>query len=325
MRLFRPRISWRVVVITCIALLLGGAALTVRPDGLILPNPGARAVDRHAFTWRSRGGRVHTMDLWHPSDVRPGETLAVLLFSPGYEQSPPAYDRLIRRMAARGYAVLAVRHQYSEPFSFATQVGPLASDLLDGLDFATSRQASGDMLFGRMNLRRVGAFGHAFGGAIAAEVCTRDARVVAGMDLDGSIFGRALRNGTPCPFFLLMSALPWTENFRREPPKFSVNRDPGHIHEQMLFDRSATAYWLTVSGLEHMSFADAALASSARDRFTVRLGLRLDAARTHELTARYLSAFFGRYLRNESDTALLDQSPYPFATLRRRVAPSARH
>jgi len=259
------------------------------------------------------------MDLWHPSDVRPGETLAVLLFSPGYGQSPPAYDRLIRRMAARGYAVLAVRHQYAEPFSFATQVGPLASDLLDGLDFATSRQTNGDPLFGRMNLRRVGAFGHSFGGAIAAETCTRDARVVAGMDLDGSIFGRALETGTPCPFFLLMSALPWTETFRRESPKFYVDRDQGRIHEEMLFDRSATVYWLTVQGLEHMSFTDAALAEATRDRFTVRVGLRLDAARTHELTARYLSAFFGRYVRNESDTALLVQSPYPFATLRRRV------
>ena len=260
------------------------------------------------------------MDVWYPANRQATDTLPVLLFSPALDQTPAVYHGILSAIAAKGYAVLAVRHQYPEPFNFATQVAPLAFDLLEGLDFATRRQAEHDPVFMPLDLRRVGAFGHSYGGTVAIEACTRDSRIAAAMDIDGTVFGRAVVNGAPCPVFLLFATLPWTERFRREPPKFLVGHDRARIHEEMLYARSATVYWLIVRGLDHMSFTDEALTPGVAKRFAARTGLLLDARQTHAMTERYLSAFFGRYLRTASaDTAILERSPYNFATLRRKL------
>jgi dienelactone hydrolase len=46
-----------------------------------------------------------------------------------------------------------------------------------------------------LDLHKVGAFGHSFGGATALEVAQRESRVRAAIDLDGDLFGTLAREG----------------------------------------------------------------------------------------------------------------------------------
>src|SRR4029077_16770939 len=49
----------------------------------------------------------------------------------------------------------------------------------------------------RLDLTRVGIFGHSFGGAKAAQFCSRDPRCKAGIDVDGSLHGSVIQSGIP--------------------------------------------------------------------------------------------------------------------------------
>src|SRR5947209_15017093 len=57
---------------------------------------------------------------------------------------------------------------------------------------------------GRMDLQRLGMFGHSFGGATALEFCHEDSRCKAAVDVDGIPFGRVVPQGLskPCMFLL---------------------------------------------------------------------------------------------------------------------------
>jgi predicted dienelactone hydrolase len=61
-------------------------------------------------------------------------------------------------------------------------------------------------LAGSMDTRRVGMFGHSFGGGTAAAVMHADRRFVAGVNLDGFIIGPVATGGLDRPFLLLGSS-----------------------------------------------------------------------------------------------------------------------
>jgi hypothetical protein len=57
----------------------------------------------------------------------------------------------------------------------------------------------------KLDVTRVGAFGHSPGGAEALQFCHDDSRCKAGIDLDGAPFGTVVRTGMSQPFLFLMS------------------------------------------------------------------------------------------------------------------------
>jgi pimeloyl-ACP methyl ester carboxylesterase len=58
---------------------------------------------------------------------------------------------------------------------------------------------------GRMDLQRLGMFGHSFGGAAALQFCHDDSRCKAALDLDGIPFGSVVREGLTKPGMFLLS------------------------------------------------------------------------------------------------------------------------
>src|SRR6266851_5629576 len=58
---------------------------------------------------------------------------------------------------------------------------------------------------GRLDMTRVGVFGHSFGGATAAQFCSQDSRCKAGIDVDGSLHGSVIQAGIHKPFMFLLS------------------------------------------------------------------------------------------------------------------------
>jgi hypothetical protein len=70
---------------------------------------------------------------------------------------------------------------------------------LDRLAQLNASDASGKFK-GRLDMTRVGVFGHSFGGAQAAQFCHEDSRCKAGIDIDGAPSGSVIQAGIDRPF-----------------------------------------------------------------------------------------------------------------------------
>ena len=66
---------------------------------------------------------------------------------------------------------------------------------------------------GRLDLHRIGVFGHSRGGATAADAMLSDRRIGAGVNLDGGMWGPVVKRGLDRPFGLLLV----NEDRRRQP------------------------------------------------------------------------------------------------------------
>ena len=70
-----------------------------------------------------------------------------------------------------------------------------------------------DAIAEHMDLSRVAAVGHSFGGAAAAEACRRDPRFRVGVNMDGWMFRDVTHDGIPRPFLFLIEDDPlWFKN-----------------------------------------------------------------------------------------------------------------
>src|SRR5438445_11803055 len=75
---------------------------------------------------------------------------------------------------------------------------------VDQLERLNASDVSGRFL-GRLEMQRLGVFGHSLGGAEALQFCHDDSRCKAGIDVDGAPFGSVVREGFSQPFMFLMS------------------------------------------------------------------------------------------------------------------------
>ena len=78
------------------------------------------------------------------------------------------------------------------------------SFVLDQLERLNASDPTGRFV-GRLNIQRVGAFGHSLGGAEALQFCHDDSRCKASLDLDGAHWGSVVREGLAQPVMFLMS------------------------------------------------------------------------------------------------------------------------
>lgn len=140
-----------------------------------------------------------------------GRRWPLILFSPGAEAPRAFYTGLCVELASRGFALAALDHPYDSPV-VRLAAGRLVTDArlfartvrspAEGAAFMAASQAqrAADLRFAldqlgreplgaRLELSRVTAAGHSFGGASALEFGLGDPRVVAVINLDGTIYG----------------------------------------------------------------------------------------------------------------------------------------
>src|SRR5262245_40180975 len=155
----------------------------------------------------------------------------------------------------------------------------------------------------RLDLSRVGLFGHSFGGATVAEFCRVDARCKAGVDIDGAPHGKVIKAGLRQPFMFLLS------DHRRDvdPDSRQVKADIQSIYDTLPADGR---FALEIKGAFHFMFSDdGAVRKSSVVRGVVRLlgRLQIDARRQLAVTSYCLRTFFDAYLKGlgESRPAIL--------------------
>ena len=179
--------------------------------------------------------------------------------------------------------------------------------VLDRLERLNDSDASGKFT-GRLDMTRVGVFGHSFGGATAAQFCHDDSRCKAGIDLDGAPFGSVIREGLDQPFMFVLSDQIHSDDAE-------TRRVLGDI--QSIYDRLPAdgRLRILIRGANHFLFSDdGALLKSHIVMGTLRtLGIvGIDGRRQLEVTAYCVRSFFDAYLKGAGGAGLRIASPlYP--------------
>lgn len=140
-------------------------------------------------------------------------------------------------------------------------------------------QRTDPLLAGKLDVTRIGSFGHSFGGATALEVCRVDARCRAAVDMDGGLYGDSVTLPAVRPLLLMTSA--------------DSNRYPSAIAKwkQLMANARTDAYWFELPHSTHLSFTFAQLLSP----FLAPAGF--DPRRGLHTVDKYLRGFFDTYLR----------------------------
>ena len=174
---------------------------------------------------------------------------------------------------------------------------------LDQLGRLNASDSSGRFL-GRLDMQRVGVFGHSLGGATTLQFCHHDSRCKAGIDLDGAPLGSVVSEGVTQPFMFLLS------DHQREPESETrpIEARIRSIYDRLPADRRL---YVRIPGAGHYLFSDP-VRSPLLMRVLRTLGIvRLDGRRQIAITAHYISTFFDVYLKQAPASNLQRQPDYP--------------
>jgi dienelactone hydrolase len=182
---------------------------------------------------------------------------------------------------------------------------------LDQLERLNASDPSGRFV-GRLDMQRVGVFGHSLGGATALQFCHDVSRCKAGIDVDGAPLGNVIAEGVTQPFMFLLSDHRGESTDAQTPE--AIRQAGANIHS--IYDRlpSDRRLMVMIRGAGHYMFSDngAMLKSPPVMRVLHTLGfVRLDGRRQVAVTAHYISTFFDVYLQGAPTSKLQSQPEYP--------------
>jgi len=152
------------------------------------------------------------------------ERFPVVIFSPGLGTSYFLYQSILEDVASHGYIVVGVNSPNSALTSFPDGHIRVASDSEDEVEESKyNQEAADDLTFvvnhlreldnnsdlpfaGRVDFKRVGCFGHSFGGAASIQTGIQSSQVAAAIDFDGSVWGEAYKRPISKPMMLVGTA-----------------------------------------------------------------------------------------------------------------------
>jgi len=231
--------------------------------------------------------------------VSPQKSWPVVLFSPGYGAPRFGYTGLLTELASRGFVVVALDHPYE---SAVTQLadGRIAANIAPhgnlgaymasqqdiraaDLSFVLDRLAAGALP--DLDLTRVYAIGHSFGGPSAVLAMTRDPRIRAAANLDGTPYGSLPEQKLDHPYLLIESDYAETPH--------GDNYLAGNA--SLLANDSAPTRRLTLVHANHYSFTDMPLLFNPPGRWalTLVMGGERGPVATQRQTADELTKFLG--------------------------------
>ena len=278
--------------------------------------------------------RVRTHSFPDVAVAGDNQVYPVIVMEPALGRMPTDYTVYAESLASHGYVVFGINPTYSANLTVfpngrvaprtakgsmppnataeelrrdAERIGAVwqhdVEFVLDHLDALDSDQ--GGMFHRRLDLTRIGLFGHSFGGGTAFEVCAKDARCKAGADIDGRLWSGIHSHVMQRPFL------------------FIAEEGCGHhcetMREKYLTARAST-YYLTIKGAKHFNFSDLPLRLSpiVRSLFGGYIG-DIEPERGLEISNAGLVAFFDETLKGDRAKPLSTiLAGYPEVRLRTR-------
>ena len=218
--------------------------------------------------------------------------------------------RVIRRTAQNNPELCAEQPQPQQARCMSRLLTAWTADtgfVLDRLEQLNRSDESGRFT-GRLDMARVGVFGHSFGGAATAQFCHDDSRCKAGIDIDGQPFGSVIQTGLQQPFLFLLS-----DHGKASDP---VSRQI-LANIQSIYDRlpAGTRMRIAIRGAGHFLFSDdGALLKSRILMGALRMFgvIGIDRRRQLAVTTYCVHSFFDAYLKGSGDSRPAIASPlYP--------------
>lgn len=281
--------------------------------------------------------RVHAHGIGDAAVAQDQRSYPVIFLRAGLAALTTNYTSLAEDLASHGYVVVGFDAPYrsfvvvlpdgtviaraprnnAELFAGAEQqqlavrlVEAWSADMRFALDRLERLNASdpASLFSGRLDLRRVGVFGHSLGGATALQFCHDDPRCKAGADVDGAPLGSVLAEGVTQPFLFLLSSH-GNEPVEETRPVLANIRS---IYDRLPPDRRVE---IEIRGANHFLFSDdGALLKSPALRRTLRIFgiLGIDGRRQLAITSYCLRTFFDAYLKRTGPSPqMLSSSLYP--------------
>jgi len=251
----------------------------------------------------------------------------LLVFSHGMDRFRNGNTFQVEELASHGYIVAAIDHTYDAAATVFPdgRIAYSSSQFDDGIPALDARMPVwiSDVTFvldqlerlnkgvpdsqfrGAIDMKRIGMFGHSYGGATAMQMLLHDERVKAGIDMDGGLYGiRAPEQGIGKPF-MLMNAQDTEMQYQqavKNPSDMSLDSYEG-IWQELLHRRQLAlaggGYSLTIPNTDHMSYTDFPLYSRL---FT---GKEEEIRYIHRIICDVSLSFFDKYVKGD-DTIVLD-------------------
>jgi predicted dienelactone hydrolase len=208
------------------------------------------------------------------------------------QRDPEAFVVFEKMRNAKSYEEQeAVFRQSNELMPKLLVEGPRiwADDISFLIDELENINQDNSLFSGKMNLEQIGVFGMSMGGIASGQVCITDKRCMAGINMDGGIYGDFLDTKISQPFMFMSS-----ERYRGYDNIFS-----DHVNNSV--------YTITIHGADHYNFHDLSILDPSFDR----LG-EIDGYRMLKIINDYTLAFFNKHLKG-IDSGLLNDpsSEYP--------------
>jgi len=173
-------------------------------------------------------------------------------------------------------------------------VNQWAEDISFVLDqFQGFNEAGDNPFFQKLDLERVGVYGHSTGGGAAIQFCGVDDRCKAVLGMDPfmrPVSAEVIENGISQPSFFMFSQS-WTD---------LVDSRNNKLFNQFYPNTENNAGVISIMGTKHFDFSDLPLLSP----ITPQLGLKgpLNGRRVTEIVNTYLLDFFEMTLKNKSSS-----------------------
>ncbi|MDI9836174.1 MULTISPECIES: alpha/beta hydrolase family protein [unclassified Streptomyces] len=280
---------------------------------------------RHLIRLRAPGAAVppeviSRVRTWAHSGARPASgRFPLVVLSPGFSFPRSTLTGLADDLASRGYVVALVDHPYENAGTTLPDGRTLPCVLCEeppegGMRaVAESRAVDVSFVLDRLtgprpgwrharviDARRVGMGGHSIGGDAAAATMAADARVRAGVNMDGTFFAPVPARGLDGRPFLMFGA---------------TDRTADRTWDDAWASLDGWKRWTTVTGADHGSFTDVPLLGELAG---IPDTAALPYARGAHLTRAYVAAFFDRHLKGLPRPLLDGPSPaYPEISVRR--------
>lgn len=249
-----------------------------------------------------------------------------IIFGHGYGVSRGLYSFLCEEIASHGYIVAMVMHTYvTQVTRFADRreivvdvesmrkKGPaLLETCFTDIEFMLNQASSG--AFGGItpicNFNNIGIIGHSLGGIMASQVCKCDARVKAGISLDGPLYKPNAMVPLHKPF-MFMIAPTFYDGYDYEEnlaiigmTKSEFDQSFAQSIETFCQKNAAPSYKILLKDAEHSTFTDATvLTRFAKEIFNTKdidlCAGTIDGIKATHIIRSYVVGFFDTHLKGE--------------------------
>lgn len=185
-----------------------------------------------------------------------------------------------------------------------------AADVSFVLDQLEQLNQSDTRFMGKIDMSRVGTFGHSLGGAVAVTSAELDDRIKAAADLDGAVYHNT-RIEKPTISFFRGSLLNYNRSYDAlnqkllTPEQFAEMKNIWDGYEIQVYTSPPTAYYVGIKGTEHANFKDFGTLGIPID-----IG-PIDGKYATRIIDAYLLAFFDKHLNGVDSPLLNGTQVYP--------------